>query len=215
MAREVIKFTTPVFRVAYAHPFKATAMEGGAPKFGLTAIWTPANFSEKDKVLWRAIGAALDDATMRAFKKHWKDLKAPYKPGVRDGDDTEDRAAMDGFGPGTKFANMTSNFAVGCVDVEKNDISPEEGNADEIYSGCYGRATVTVYSYDIKGGKGVALGIRSFQKIKDGERLDARGNAANDFGDDIDESWLEANDDDGPVDASTEFPDGNEDDIPF
>jgi hypothetical protein len=185
---EVTRYVTPVFRLSFPNLFEAHAMdEQSKPKFGLTAVWNPAKFTEADKKRWKAIMAALDAESKRAFKKAWKDLPANFKTGVRDG---AEKANLEGFGEGTKFANITTKMRPGVIDAGKSKIGPEEGNADDIYPGCYCRATVTVYSYDNKG-KGVALGLMNVQKVADGERLDSRTDAAEDFEDDIDGEWLE------------------------
>ncbi len=82
----------------------------------------------------------------------------------------------------------------GVVDRDRNVISHEEGNTELIYPGCYCRAKVNAYSY-VKKGKGVALGLMSLQFVADGERLDSRSNAAEDFADDdIEDVWLEDDD---------------------
>lgn len=189
---ELKKYVTPVFRASFVNAFEARAMEEGQkPKFGLTAVWTPSKFSESDKVRWKKILAALNEESMSRFKKKWKDLPANYKKGLRDG---AEKADLEGFGEGTRFANLTSMMRPGVVDVNREPIGPEHGNTDELYSGCYCRATVTVYSYDNKG-KGVALGLQNIQKIKDGPRLDARTDAAEDFEDDVDSDWLEGQED--------------------
>lgn len=194
---EVQRYVTPVFRLSFPNLFEATAMdENSKPKFGLTAVWTPSKFTESDKKRWKAMMAALDAESKSAFKKAWKDLPGNFKTGVRDG---AEKANLEGFGEGTKFANITTKMRPGVIDAGKSKIGPEEGNADDIYPGCYCRATVTVYSYDNKG-KGVALGLMNVQKVADGERLDSRTDAAEDFEDDIDDAWLEQEDGDGEGD---------------
>lgn len=206
MAKEAKKYVTPVFRLSFPNLFEARAgLEGGAPKFGCSAIWTPASFTANDKKLWAALKGALDEESKRAFKKAWKDLPANFKKGLRDGAEKD----MEGYGAGTYFASLTTKIPPGVIDREKNEISPEEGNADDIYPGCYCRATVSIYSYDNKG-KGVAIGLRAIQKVKDGERLDSRVNAADDFDEDIDSEW--ADDVDEPEVSGNEELD---DEIPF
>ena len=185
---EVARYVTPVFRLSFPNLFEPSAMDADSkPKYGLTAVWTPSKFTESDKKRWKAMMAALDAESKSAFKKAWKDLPANVKTGVRDG---AEKANLEGFGEGTKFANITTKMRPGVIDAGKSKIGPEEGNADDIYPGCYCRATVTVYSYDNKG-KGVALGLMNVQKVADGERLDSRTDAAEDFEDDIDDAWLE------------------------
>jgi hypothetical protein len=205
----VQRFTTPVFRMSFPKLAKPEAyQEGSKEKFSCGAIWTPANFTEKEKVLWRNINNAMNEAAKERFKKSIKELKvlnsegASYKLGLRDG---KSKADLEGYGEGTIFANLSSEMRPGIVDRNKNPISHEEGNMDEIYPGAYFRATVTVYSYDGKG-KGVSLGLMNLQKVKDcadEDRLDSRRNAAEDFDDD----FLEDEDTEGFL--------GDDDDIGF
>ncbi len=185
---DVKRYSTPVFRISFPELFEASSMEeGGKKKFGCSAVWTPSKFSERDKKLWANIKSALNEESLAKFKTAFKDLPANFKKGLRNGNE---RADMAGYGEGTVFANLTTMMRPGVVDLSKNKIGPEEGNADQMYPGCYCRATVTVYSYDNKG-KGVALGLMNLQKIKDGERLDSRVDAAGDFEEDVDDAWLE------------------------
>ena len=191
---ELQRYVTPVFRISFPTVFEPSSYDGGPPKYGLSAVWTPSKFSDSDKKRWKALMGALDAESKSRFKKAWKDLPANYKTGVRDGDEKPD---LEGYGKGTKFANITTKMRPGVIDAGKNKIGPEEGNADDLYPGCYCRATVVAYSYDNKG-KGVALGLMNLQKVADGERLDSRTDAGEDFDDDIDEAWLDENE--GSVD---------------
>ena len=185
---EVKRYLTPAFRLSFPALFQAESYDGGPPRYGLSAVWTPGKFNEKDKKLWAALRAALDAESKSRFKKAWKDLPANVKRGLRDG---AERADMEGYGAGTVFASLTTKMRPGVVDQSRNKIAPEEGNDDEIYPGCYCRATVTVYSYDNKG-KGVALGLMNVQKVADGDRLDSRTDAAGDF-EEVDDGWMDEN----------------------
>lgn len=196
------KFVTPVFRISFPNLFTPQpGMNGGKPKYGCSAVWEPALFSDKEKVLWAEIGRALNEASLTRFKKPWKDLPANIKRGVRDGAEKE---GLEGYGPGTKFANLTSMMRPGIVGPKLEPIGPDNGNADEIYPGCYCRATVNVYSYDSGGGKGVALGLMNVQKVRDGNRLDSRTNASEDFADFMED-----------FDGGTEETGVTQDDSPF
>lgn len=199
---DVKRYSTPPFRVSFPHLFRAQAMDGGEPKFSVSAIWTPSKFTDRDKRLWKELQKALNEAAIAQFKKPLKDLPANVRRGLRDGAEKPD---LEGYGEGTVFANLSTKIMPGVVNLQKERIHPEEGNEDEIYPGCIARATVTVYSYDNKG-KGVSLGLMNLQKIADGERLDSRTDAADDFDDDVDEAWLEQ--DEGSVDD-------DDDEIPF
>jgi len=60
----------------------------------------------------------------------------------------------------------------------------------EVYSGCYGRASVNFFPYSHKGNRGVACGLNNVQKLADGESLGGRSRAEDDFDavyDDIDD----------------------------
>ena len=204
---DVKKVVTPVFRLSFPALFEAKSMEGGKAKFGCSAVWHPKKFSEQDKKRWKAVRALLDEVSQERFKKPWKDLPANFKKGLRDG---AEKADLEGYGEGTVFASITSMMRPGVIDKDKDPIGPEHGNAEEIYPGCWCRATVTAYAYE-NTGKGVALGLQNVQKVADGDRLDSRTDAAEDFDDDIDDRWLDEADDDGDGDG-----DGvDDDDIPF
>jgi len=184
---EVKRYKTPPFRLSFPALFEAQSFDGGAPKYGCSAVWTPAKFTDKDKALWAEIQKAMDAESMQRFKKKVKDLPDNVKKGIRDG---SEKADMAGYGEGTKFASLTTKMKPGTVLLDGTD-----GSAEDFYPGCWCRATVTVYSYDNKG-KGVAIGLMNIQKIKDGERLDSRTDAAEDFaGDEVDAAWLEDEDD--------------------
>ena len=52
---------------------------------------------------------------------------------------------------------------------------------NEFYSGCYGRASITLYPYDTSGSKGIAAGLNNVQKLEDGEKFGGTTSAAADF----------------------------------
>ena len=185
---DMIRYMTPIFRASFPNLFTASSgPDGGEPKYGLSAIWTPGNFTEKEAELWKKLMAGVDGACKEQFKKSLKELKAlnaeggNYKLVPRNG---SSKAHLGGYGEGTVFASLTTRMKPGVVDADRSRISVEDGNEDLIYPGCYCRATVNVYTYDNKG-KGVALGLLNVQKVKDGERLDSRTDAAEDFSDDF------------------------------
>lgn len=195
---KVERYMTPVFRLCFPNVFQPQAMDGGEPKFGITPVWTPAQFSEREKVLWKKLIEAVNGKVQATFGKSVKALGSQFKYGIRDGIEKED---LEGFGAGTRFASVTSKMRPGVVDLEGNPIGPDHGNADLIYPGIYARATVSIYTYDNKS-KGVSLGLMNLQKIKDGARLDARTDAAEDFdGAEIDDEWLDADNGDGDGDG--------------
>ena len=59
----------------------------------------------------------------------------------------------------------------------------------EVYSGVYGRASISFYAFNSNGNRGIACGLNNLQKIRDGEPLGGRASAESDFADD-DEDFL-------------------------
>jgi hypothetical protein len=188
---ELVRYQTPIFRVSFPAMFKAESYDGGEPKFGLSAIWTPARFSDKEKALWAKIMKGLDDEALAKFKKKWNDLPANVKCGLRDGAEKPD---LEGYGDGTMFASLTTKMRPGLVDRNKLPIIRED-EKERYQSEGKEFSEEEFYSYDNKG-KGVALGLMNVQKVRDGDRLDSRSDAASDFDDD----FLEDGDTDGFLD---------------
>lgn len=182
----VKKVSTPIFRVSFPSVFEASSYEGGAPKFSVCAVFTPALFTPNDKLLWAAMQALGDEVSVEKFKKKLAQLPANFKKPFRDG---EEKADLEGFGAGKVFCNLSSKMRPGIIDRDRTIIT----NPEDFYPGCYARATITAYAYD-NVGKGVAFGLQNLQKIKDGDRLDSRTDAQDDFGDDVDDAWLEGDD---------------------
>lgn len=179
MAEAKVKFTTPKFRAAFANVFEARAMEeGGTAKFSVSMIFDKEGVADpKFKALKKAINQLMKEKFGSLPEKQFAKLKHPLR-------DCEDRDDMDGYSEGHTFASASSLHRPGIIDKNKNTIVEED---DEFYSGCYARATVTLYSFDKGGNKGVAIGLQNLQKLKDGEHFSGRVSAENDFDDDEDE----------------------------
>ena len=75
------------------------------------------------------------------------------------------------------FLNANSKQAPQIVDRQVQPILDQS----EVYSGCYGRVSITFYAYNSNGNKGVAAGLGNVQKLRDGEPLGSRANAKDEF----------------------------------
>ena len=51
----------------------------------------------------------------------------------------------------------------------------------EMYPGVIVRASVTAFAFDTDGNKGVSFGLNNLQKVRNGERIDGRVAAENEF----------------------------------
>lgn len=73
------------------------------------------------------------------------------------------------------------------VDADRNPILTRS----EVYSGVYGRASITFYAFNSPGNRGIACGLNNLQKIRDGEPLGGKASAESDFDTDDDEDFLD------------------------
>lgn len=178
------KLLTPIFRVSFPSVFKpAPPMKGKdgvveankKPKYEVTMIFEPSTFSPEDKTRFQAIREAIDAASVEAFKKSLKEVPGARKP-FRDG---AEKTHLEGYGEGKIFAKASSFGKPGVVASDgRTPISDEEA----FYAGCYARASVTFYSYNTAGNKGISFGLQNIMFVKDGERFDSRTDPEEDFG---------------------------------
>ena len=131
---------------------------------------------KKDKALVAKIEAAVNAAKEEGKTKWGGKIPAKLKLPLRDGD--EDRQDDPAFA-GHYFLNATAKTKPGVVDANLDEILDQ----DEVYSGIWGRASITFFAFDMKGNRGVACGLNNLQKLEDGENLGGRASAAADFGD--------------------------------
>ena len=162
------KVVTGKVRFSYVNVFQPKAnLEGGVPKYS-TALLIP----KSDKETVAKINKAIEECK-EANKAMFGGSVKGLKGGLRDGDEERDGEEYQGM----YFINANSARKPGVVDADMNAIIDPE----EFYSGCYGRASLTFYPYDTKGGKGIACGLNNVQKLEDGEKLSGGSSAAEDF----------------------------------
>ena len=83
---------------------------------------------------------------------------------------------LDGYA-GTVFIAATSKQQPGVVSANLKPIIVR----DDLYAGCYCRASVTAFAYDKAGNKGVSFGLQNIMKTRDGESVSGRSRAEDDF----------------------------------
>ncbi len=158
------KVVTPIFRVSFPAVFKPEGMDGSEPKYGVTMLFD----SEADLTELKQIARA-------AVKEKWGDkppanMRTPFRDGAEKPD-------LDGYA-GCVFVAARSKRRPGVVDENVQPIIDES----QFYAGCYARASVTAYTYDKSGNKGVSFSLVNVQKIKDGEPFSSTSNPEDDFG---------------------------------
>lgn len=174
------KVVTGKARFSYLNVFEAKAIGDSTDlKFSVSIL-----IPKSDKVTLKKIEEAIE-AAIAAGKSSKFEGKIPgnLKKPLRDGD--EERGDDPAYA-GHFFLNANAKTKPGLVDADRNPIMDKA----DLYSGCYGRASVTFYAFNTKGNKGIACGLNHLQKIADGEHLDGRTNPEDDFSDDFDDESM-------------------------
>ena len=166
---KAIKVVTGKVRFSYAHVFQpSAAVEGGTPKYSVSLI-----IPKSDTETVAKFQKAFEDAATTNAAFFGGAVPKGLKGGLRDGDaEKDDPAYANSF-----FVNANSANKPGVVDANMNPII----DPSEFYSGCFGRASVTLYPYNASGTKGIAVGLNNVQKLEDGEKLGGGTSAAVDF----------------------------------
>ncbi|MFR7820060.1 DUF2815 family protein [Candidatus Pseudoruminococcus sp.] len=172
---KVITGTTT--RWSYANVWTPKAMaEGAKPKYSVSLI-IPKSDTVTIQKIKAAIKAAYEEGQSK-LKGNGKSVTplAAIKTPLRDGDveRPDDEAYQNAY-----FVNANSPNAPGIVDADRQPII----DTSEVYSGVYGRASITFYAFNSNGNKGIACGLNNLQKIADGEPLGGKARAEDDFAD--------------------------------
>ncbi|KYG28206.1 DUF2815 family protein [Alkalihalobacillus trypoxylicola] len=174
------KVITGVVRLSYANVWEPKSINGGAEKYSVSLI-IPKSDTKTLTAINEAINAAIEEGKGKFGGKIPN--KAALKIPLRDGDidRPDDEAYANSY-----FVNANSNTPPQVVDKDINPILERS----EIYSGVYARVSINLYAFNSNGNKGVACGLGNIQKIRDGEPLGGRTNAAEDFATDVDDDFL-------------------------
>lgn len=167
------KVVTGKVRFCYVNVFEPTAMnEGETLKYNICILIPKSDTKTLDKIN-KAIEAAKQAGKSKLADKNGK-IPSNIKIPLRDGDDErgDDPAFANHY-----FINANSIRKPSIVDESLNPIM----NREEFYSGCYGRASINFYAFDVKS-KGIATGLNNLQKLCDGEMLTGGSSAEEDFG---------------------------------
>ena len=170
---EPTKIVTGKVRFCYANVFEPTAMnDGDTPKYNV-CILIPKSDEKTVNAIKKAIEAAKQAGKAKIADKNGK-IPSTLKTPLRDGD--EERGDDPTF-ENMFFINANTTRKPTIVDKDLNPIMSKE----EFYSGCYGRASINFYAYNVSS-KGIAAGLNNLQKLEDGEMLAGGSSAEEDFG---------------------------------
>ena len=179
------KVVTGKVRFSFVHIFEPQEPQGGGDaKYSVTLLIPKSATATLAK-----IKEAMAEARENFCKRNGASA-LPAKPNhtLHDGDGVRDSG--DPYGPeckGCYVITVSSKQKPIIVDAFRTEIT----NPAEVYSGCYGRASINFYGYNANGKKGISAGLLSIQKLHDGEPFGTVGSA-----DDFDDDYAEAGVDD-------------------
>jgi len=171
-------------RWSYANVWEPKAIGDGTPKFSVSLI-IPKSDAKTIAKIKDAIKSAYAEGESK-LKGNGKTVPAfdTLKMPLRDGDieRPDDEAYENCY-----FVNANSQTAPGIVDAALNPIIERS----EVYSGVYGRASISFYAFNSNGNKGIACSLNNLQKIRDGEPLGGKASAESDFATDDEDGFLD------------------------
>ena len=166
MATKVI---TGKCRASFVHIFEPQSINGSEPKFSCSLI-----ISKSDTETIGKIREAIEEAKQNGVSKWGGKIPPNLKLPLRDGDidRPDDPAYADSY-----FINASSQEKPGIVDRKRVPITDPLA----VYSGCYIRASINFYPFNTNGSRGVAAGLANIQFWADGEPLNGRVRAEDEF----------------------------------
>jgi hypothetical protein len=166
---------TPECTISYPALFEPKPTPSGEARYSAAFIF------DKDADLSELEAAAKDAAERRWGSKATAMLKnRQLRWPFRDGAEKEGRA---GYGSGKTFVNCSSTRPPGVVSrFAGRDGKPLPiSDPTELYPGCRVRASLVAFAYDVSGNRGVSFVLCNVQKLGEGERLDGRLRAEDEF----------------------------------
>ena len=164
-----IKVITGKVRASFVHVFEPQSINGSEPKYSCSLI-----IPKSDTMTVGKIKEAIEQAKQEGVPKWGGKIPPNLKLPLRDGDvdRPEDPAYADNY-----FINATSQEQPGVVDRKRVKIT----DPLVIYSGCYIRASINIYPFNANGNRGIAAGLANIQFWEDGEPLNGRVRAEDEF----------------------------------
>lgn len=168
---------------SYCNVWEAKSINGSNPKFSVQLRIPKTDRATLDKIE-KAMRAAYEEgqSKLKGTSKSVPPYETLKKP-LRDGDvEFPDDETYKGY----MFVNANNTQAPGIVDADRQPILERR----EVYSGVFGRASISFYAFNSNGNKGLACSLNNLQKIKDGTPLGGHSRAEDDFASDEDEDFL-------------------------
>lgn len=157
-------------RFSYCNIWEPKSINGSEPKYSISAI-----IDKSDTETINKVKAAIEAAKSESIPKWGGKIPANLKLPLRDAD-AEGRSDDEAY-KNSMFFNANSKQPPQIVDRHVQPILDQT----EVYSGCYGRISVTFFGYNSNGNRGIGAGLGNVQLLKQGPSLGGRTNASDDF----------------------------------
>lgn len=194
MKNTATRVKTAEVRLMYCHLDEPQAFdESQKAKYSVSMI-----IKKDDKDTLGQIKKNYEEAVQKGIEKYGQGFSKNVTPMVRPqgsnnglliDSDQDDRYMDDADFKGTYILSAKAINKPMCVAKETGRKSLEGDELKEIiYSGCYGKVLFNFYPFNAGINKGVACGLDSVMKTRDGESLGGRVNAMDYFGDELDQA---------------------------
>ena len=163
------KVITGKCRASYVHIFEPHSTNGSEPKYSISII-----IPKSDAETIEKIRMAIEEAKQSGISKWNGKIPPNLKLPLRDGNEErpDDPAYADSY-----FINCNSVEKPGIVDRKRVPIT----DPTVIYSGCYIRVSINFYPFNTNGNRGVGAGLGNVQFWCDGDPLNGRVRAEDEF----------------------------------
>ncbi len=187
MASDDVKVITSEVTLSYPNLLLARAGKGANAKSKFSVALVA--FPEQQKTeAGQAFLAKAKAAALAAAETRWgnkaaemfktKALRSPFR----------DDAEAKGYPAGSIFINARTEQKPACVFAYADPASPgkpkkmtDEEVKTQMYAGSKVRASLVAFAYDVDGNKGVGFALNNLQKVGEGERIDGRKAAEDEF----------------------------------
>ena len=149
--------------------FEPKSINGSEEKYSVSLL-----IPKTDTKTINAINRAVEAAKQAGIGKFGGKIPAVMKLPLRDGDaERPDDEVYAGY----YFVNANCKQQPGLVYKNGQKII----DSTDLYSGCYGHASINFFAFNNNGNKGIACGLNHLMKTRDGEPLGGRSKAEDDF----------------------------------
>lgn len=160
---------------------------GGDEKYSVTLL-----IPKTDVATIAKIRNAIEAAKTWYLSKHPdKQLPSDLNNPLHDGDGERPNGGE--YGDECKGHYVMSVKSKSKPKIVYSDRSTPIVDPQELYNGCYGRAMINFFVYDVKGNKGISAGFVALMKLSDGEPLTGRTITSDSWGDELNDVDVVAN----------------------